>query len=97
MDISLNNGANKGLGVRHETLDASLVSGLASAATQQPTQLAAQSPSPLTITHATATPEDIAAAEIPDAALSRDDALGKLVSGVFSLQPPPMPAFQDMG
>ena len=97
MDISLNNGANRGLGVRQETLDASLVSGLASAATQSPNQLAAQSPSLLTITHATATPEDIAAAEIPDAALSRDDALGKLVSGVFSRPPPPRPAFQDMG
>ena len=47
----------------------------------------------LTITHATASPEDIAAAQIPDAALTRDDALGKLVSAVFNLSPPPMPAF----
>ena len=32
-------------------------------------------------------------AEIPDAALSRDDALGKLVGEAFNLPPPPMPDF----
>ena len=31
--------------------------------------------------------------EVPDAALVRDDDLGKLVNAVFDLQPPPMPAF----
>ena len=32
-------------------------------------------------------------AAIPDFALNRDDALGKLVNAVFSFQPPPMPDF----
>lgn len=31
--------------------------------------------------------------EIPAGALSRDDAIGRLVSAAFSLPPPPMPAF----
>lgn len=48
----------------------------------------------VTITNA---PSGLASAEpvadIPDAALSRDDALGKLISAAFSLPPPPMPAF----
>ena len=32
-------------------------------------------------------------ADIPDVALSRDDALGRLVGAAFNLPPPPMPAF----
>ena len=32
-------------------------------------------------------------AEIPDTALQRDDALGKLVSAAFNFPPPPMPVF----
>ncbi len=31
--------------------------------------------------------------EVPDAALSRDDDLGKLVNAAFNLPPPPMPSF----
>ena len=83
MEINFNKGIAGDWGVRRETIDASHVSSLASP----------QQPSHLTITHATASPEDIAAAQIPDAALTRDDALGKLVSAVFNLSPPPMPAF----
>ncbi len=45
------------------------------------------------ITHSAAAPEDVAAAEIPAAALTRDDALGKLVDSAFALPPPPMPNF----
>ncbi len=48
----------------------------------------------VTITHAAVAPEDVAAAGIPDEALSRDDALGRLVASVFSLPPPPMPNFE---
>ena len=33
-------------------------------------------------------------AEVPDAALSRDDELGRLVSAAFNLPPPPMPEFK---
>ena len=47
----------------------------------------------LTITHAVASAEDIAAAEIPESTFARDDALGKLVGEAFSFPPPPIPAF----
>ena len=47
----------------------------------------------LTVTQAPAAPEDIAAAEIPESALSRDDDLGRLVSSAFALPAPPMPDF----
>ena len=33
-------------------------------------------------------------AEVPDSALVRDDALGKLVNSAFSMPPPAMPAFE---
>ena len=33
--------------------------------------------------------------EVPDEALLRDDALGKLMSTAFNLPPPPMPSFVD--
>lgn len=33
--------------------------------------------------------------DVPDSALSRDDALGKLVTAAFNFQPPPMPSFTD--
>ena len=34
-------------------------------------------------------------ADVPDAELVRDDALGQLVKAAFNLPPPPMPAFTD--
>ncbi len=48
----------------------------------------------LTITAGVASAEDVQAAGISEAALSRDDALGKLMSQAFCLPPPPMPNFQ---
>jgi hypothetical protein len=43
---------------------------------------------------------DLASAEpvavVPDAALSRDDALGNLVKAAFNLPPPAMPDFQNV-
>ena len=32
---------------------------------------------------------------VPDAALRRDDAIGRLFSAAFALPPPPMPAFPE--
>ena len=49
----------------------------------------------LTISHAPASPDDIAAAAIPDSALTRDDDLGLLVSSAFTLPAPPMPNFPN--
>jgi hypothetical protein len=57
--------------------------------------LASPSPRDLTITQAKASAEDIAAAAIPDSALSRTDDLGLLVSDAFTLPAPPMPSFPD--
>jgi hypothetical protein len=56
---------------------------------------AAPSVPDLTITQAPASLEDIAAATIPESALSRDDDLGRLVSSAFNLPAPPMPSFPD--
>ena len=47
----------------------------------------------LTITQAPASVEDIAAAALPEDALSRTDDLGLLVSSAFNLPAPPMPEF----
>lgn len=47
----------------------------------------------LTITNREAASGEISAASIPDAALARDDALGKLFSSAFTLPAPPMPEF----
>lgn len=38
---------------------------------------------------------DEAVEAVPDSALRRDDALGRLFSAAFSLPPPPMPAFPE--
>ncbi|MBR4189779.1 MAG: hypothetical protein IKQ55_07440 [Kiritimatiellae bacterium] len=46
-----------------------------------------------TVTRGAASPEDIQAANLPPDTLSRDDDLGRLVSAVFNLPPPPMPNF----
>lgn len=58
-----------------------------------PKASAPQHRSVLTISNAAASADEIAAAEIDDAALSRDDDLGALVSAAFGLPAPPMPNF----
>lgn len=83
MEINFNNSANKGFAVG--SLAPETAGGVRSAETG-PSRL-------FTITESTASPDDIAAAGIPDAALSRDDALGKLIGEAFDLPPPPMPNF----
>ena len=93
MEISFNNGANREFGVRQETMDASRVSGSASPVAQTQNHPAAQLSNHLTITRADVSAEDIAAAEIPESALTRDDSLGNLIGKVFNLPPPPPPAF----
>ena len=47
----------------------------------------------LTITSRETAPGEISAANIPESALVRDDALGKLFSSAFILPAPPMPEF----
>jgi len=52
----------------------------------------ATQPAALSITHAAASPEDVAVAEVPEQSLSRNDPLGQLVNSAFNLPPPPFPA-----
>ena len=73
-------GANGvGAGVEPKGADVKPVSRGAVTFTSAPTGLASAEP----------------VADVSDAALNRDDALGKLVSSAFNLPPPPMPAFAD--
>ena len=85
MEINPNKPFSENLGVRNGSLDATQASGVAPGA--------AHPPNHLTITRGAASPEDIVAAEISAAALSRSDALGRLIGEAFSLPPPPMPDF----
>lgn len=48
----------------------------------------------LTVTSARVSGDESVEA-VPDSALRRDDALGRLFSAAFSLPPPPMPAFPE--
>ena len=48
----------------------------------------------LSVTYAKLAPAD-GLEEVPDAALTRDDDLGKRISAAFSLPPPPPPIFSD--
>lgn len=73
-------GANGiGAGVESKGADAKPVSRGAVTFTNAPAGLASAEP----------------VADVSDAALNRDDALGKLVNSAFNLPPPPMPAFAD--
>lgn len=47
----------------------------------------------LTVSYACPALEDVAAADVPDAALTRDDALGRLVASAFTCPAPPPPSF----
>lgn len=97
MEISLNSNGLGGIGMGrgmpdvrqtgagHETADASQVA--------RRTSLQVSSPSADARTAGLASSEPVA--DVPDEALSRDDALGRLVNAAFSLPPPPMPAFTD--
>lgn len=47
----------------------------------------------LSITNLAANEESSIGSDIPDAALSREDALGRFVNSAFNYPPPPMPKF----
>ncbi len=93
MEINLNGKGFGNVGLGLETMNANGAERVA-----QPKDFGAgrETKGAVTITNA---PIGISSAEpvidVPDSALSRDDALGKLVSAAFNLQPPPMPAFTD--
>ena len=87
MEINLNINGFGNIGMGRETADAAKVDARREANDS------------LSITSAAARPDGIASSEptadVPDSALVRDDALGKLVNSAFNLPPPPMPAFAD--
>ena len=89
MEININNFGN--MGIRPETFGANGVGANreTSAASND-----ARLQSNLTIGEGSAalvSAEPVA--DVPDAALDRDDALGKLMNAAFNLPPPPMPSF----
>ena len=93
MQLNLNNAFLDNLGMKQGMQGASQAAGLDAALASSANSQTIQSNNHLTITNAVVSQEDIAAAQIPDAALSRDDALGKLIGSAFNLPPPPMPDF----
>ena len=89
MEINLTNRMNTDLGVGRDMLNATAVNAGREA------QEASRTSCPTSGIDVTARPDGLVAAEpvmdVPDAALVRDDALGKFVNSVFNLPPPPMP------
>ena len=92
MEINLSNNGLNNIGAGREAFDA------ATTAVGNEAKVGAdvKAQDAVTITNA---PRGVSSAEpvfdVPDSALSRDDALGKLVTAAFNFQPPPMPAFID--
>ena len=91
MEINLSNFGN--MGVRPETLGTNAVDAKQNAPAAANV---ARTASNLTIGEG---PAGLASAEpvadVPEAALTRDDDLGKLMEKAFNLPPPPMPNFTD--
>ena len=94
MEINMNSNGFGRIGLGREALDANAV-GAGNGAAGIDAKRAA--PDKVTFTHAQ--PSSIVSAEpvadVPDAALSRDDELGKLMNAAFNLPPPPMPSFSS--
>ena len=88
MNININTGAAGGKG-----LDALKFGGFEPS--KAPADRPSLQPGRLTISHAAASAEEIAAASISDSDLSRNDPLGKLVEFAFNLPPPSMPVFPE--
>ena len=94
MEINLGKNLGGNIGVRPETTGAGVenVQGTKATDTSHVSRLTAN----LTIGEGTG---GISSAEptakVPDAALSRDDDLGRFVNSAFNLPPPPMPNFGD--
>ena len=97
MEINLNSNGFGSIGMGREAFDANAVG--AGDATKGAAGIDAKRETQDNVIFTRAQPSDIASSEpvadIPETALSRDDALGKLVNAAFSLPPPPMPAFTD--
>lgn len=93
MEINFGNSFNGNIGVRPETLNAGAEN--VQGKTQNPSH-ASRLASNLEITSgASGIVSAEPVADVPDEALKRDDALGKLVNSAFCFPAPPMPNFAE--
>jgi hypothetical protein len=89
MEVNVNN-----LGIRHEILNAG-ATGASGGPADAPRSSGVKANLKITSRTADGVSSMEPTATIPDAALSRDDDIGKLVKSAFNLPPPPMPNFTD--
>jgi len=97
MEINLNNNGFGNIGIGRESFGATSIG--AGNETKGASGIDAGRGMHDKVTFTRTQPSGIASSEpvadIPDAALDRDDALGKLMNAAFNLPPPPMPAFSS--
>ena len=96
MEINLNSNGFGSIGMGRETLDATTIGAGSETQGASGIDAARETHDKVTFTR-TLQPSGIASSEpfadVPDAALDRDDELGKLMNAAFNLPPPPMPSF----
>ena len=97
MEINLNSNGIGNIGTGREAFGATGVDAgrEAAGASQGPRSAALHVSSPSRHAQSADLASSEPVAEVPDSALSRDDAIGNLVKAAFNLPPPPMPAFAD--
>ena len=97
MEINLNSNGFGNIGMGRETFDATTIG--AGSETKGASGVDAGRGTHDKVTFTRAQTSNIASSEpvadVPDAALDREDALGKLMNAAFNLPPPPMPSFSD--
>lgn len=97
MEINLNSNGFGNIGMGRESFDAAPVG--AGSETKGASGIDAGRGTHDKVTFTRAQPSSIASSEpvtdVPDAALDRNDELGKLMNAAFNLPPPPMPSFSD--
>ena len=95
MEINLNSNGFGNIGIGRESFDATSVG--AGSETKGASGIDVGRGTHDKVTFTRTQPSNIASSEpvadVPDAALDRDDALGKLMNAAFNLPPPPMPTF----
>ena len=89
MEINFNSNGYGNVGMGRETLDVSHVSNVK---TESHEAVSSTFDFKASVFNPLQNSEPVT--DIPDALLSRDDDLGKLVNSVFNLSPPPMPIFE---
>ena len=97
MEINLNSNGFGNIGVGRESLDVTTIGARTEA--KEASGIDAGRGRHDKVTFTRTQPSSIASSEpvtvVPDAALDRNDELGKLMNAAFNLPPPPMPSFSD--